>query len=1055
MLSPKTRVLLCLVLPTLLLAPVLTITPASADDLDHVSTATGTPELVTVNEPSLPPGVSLDDPTDTTSLLKKAGVDGEPVTKDGTPKRSLARAAATYFPAGASVIPGYGGHVAPACAGDGTDGRRVRVMYVRETSDPSRLTALRGSFLNELAQVDDLFAYASSAPGESRRVRWYSDPNCQPTIDEVVVAVGVLSVGGSAGHTALTNALNKAGYTNNMHKYIVFAEGNRIGGSTCGLGNFYQDVRPGAENYNNGGGNTSPTVARIDTVCWFSNASSATTTHELMHTLGGVLQSAPDATLYGHCHDARDPMCYDDGSGMPMRSVCTQTGAALQLDCNKDDYFNIAPASGTYLANNWNVANSLFLTKVAFGTDPWSSAALTVDPPVVTTGQDATLLVAGTPAGTTAAFSVSNDKCTVVPAGSSADGIRGTLNCSARAVPGNPDTTTVVVTAALSHPDYPTSSRSLNVTVKRAAPPMVAVAGGPEVRTNVPYTIRATSAATGLSWGWTASDSRCQLDGAATPVLTITCPDASAGRLLELSVTATAPDGQSYTAYADVDVIAQYSSPELDLLGPRDVKTGNEYIYTADLTSADPADPVTYSWKDEHIEAGREYESTIVGPTDQRTVKLKPIQNGERRLTVTVTVGSHTLSSQLFYLATTDYVVTVTSSHNTAMSGTPVVFDATATDTFRTNFSWSLNPKAESGGCRISSEMTPEDPHHSAVSVTCPAGFSGPVTATVTGTGKSGQVEASGSSTVQFAAVPFSVAFLQTPTGKVGNGKAGTFTVTSTVPAQFHWVPTRPECTVGNPGSLSETQMTATVTCPVTVHGNVGLTVVATEIDPVAGDGKGRTRTATASMEVDKAPPPPAAVTGVEVVAYDPTTISLRWNPSAGAESYVVRYSTRSDGSYYMTTTVAGGASTTLTGLSPGITHYVSIVAIRGGVASDPTGWWPVTTPLVMTPLPPRRTPSTPAPFVAKPSGVKMKAHTKTTITPKWSRPAGAKKFIVYYGTKANGKGAKSKTVGNKAAVKLTRLKKNTRYYVRVIAVSAAGKKSAYSKQVSMKTKAK
>nr|WP_255670008.1 fibronectin type III domain-containing protein [Aeromicrobium wangtongii] len=208
-------------------------------------------------------------------------------------------------------------------------------------------------------------------------------------------------------------------------------------------------------------------------------------------------------------------------------------------------------------------------------------------------------------------------------------------------------------------------------------------------------------------------------------------------------------------------------------------------------------------------------------------------------------------------------------------------------------------------------------------------------------------------------------------------------------------------------------------------------------------------------MEVDKAPPPPAAVTGVEVVAYDPTTISLRWNPSAGAESYVVRYSTRSDGSYYMTTTVAGGASTTLTGLSPGITHYVSIVAIRGGVASDPTGWWPVTTPLVMTPLPPRRTPSTPAPFVAKPSGVKMKAHTKTTITPKWSRPAGAKKFIVYYGTKANGKGAKSKTVGNKAAVKLTRLKKNTRYYVRVIAVSAAGKKSAYSKQVSMKTKAK
>lgn len=34
------------------------------------------------------------------------------------------------------------------------------------------------------------------------------------------------------------------------------------------------------------------------------------------------------------------------------------------FDCNGDDYYNVAPASSTYLSDHWNVADSSWLTPV-------------------------------------------------------------------------------------------------------------------------------------------------------------------------------------------------------------------------------------------------------------------------------------------------------------------------------------------------------------------------------------------------------------------------------------------------------------------------------------------------------------------------------------------------------------------------------------------------------------------------------------------------------------------------------------------------------------------
>jgi hypothetical protein len=88
--------------------------------------------------------------------------------------------------------------------------------------------------------------------------------------------------------------------------------------------------------------------------------------HELTHNLGSVGPNAPHATEYGHCYDGNDVMCYDDDfdpGTYPLTAGCpTIPGVMNQVyDCGNDDYFNVAPAAGTYLATYWNTYDSPYL----------------------------------------------------------------------------------------------------------------------------------------------------------------------------------------------------------------------------------------------------------------------------------------------------------------------------------------------------------------------------------------------------------------------------------------------------------------------------------------------------------------------------------------------------------------------------------------------------------------------------------------------------------------------------------------------------------------------
>lgn len=87
--------------------------------------------------------------------------------------------------------------------------------------------------------------------------------------------------------------------------------------------------------------------------------------HEVSHTLGAVQSSAPHRSAAFHCRDEYDILCYDDdGLGGFSTFVACNTPSNQYWDCNKDDYFNPAPAAGSYLATHWNVYNSVFMCPV-------------------------------------------------------------------------------------------------------------------------------------------------------------------------------------------------------------------------------------------------------------------------------------------------------------------------------------------------------------------------------------------------------------------------------------------------------------------------------------------------------------------------------------------------------------------------------------------------------------------------------------------------------------------------------------------------------------------
>jgi hypothetical protein len=97
-----------------------------------------------------------------------------------------------------------------------------------------------------------------------------------------------------------------------------------------------------------------------------------------------------DRSPYGHCWQGADVMCYLENSGAAheMRDDCATFAGTIDqsYDCGRDDYYNPAPAAGSYLATHCNTYDSAFMatcptiTPACGGGELWVPA-----PPVATT----------------------------------------------------------------------------------------------------------------------------------------------------------------------------------------------------------------------------------------------------------------------------------------------------------------------------------------------------------------------------------------------------------------------------------------------------------------------------------------------------------------------------------------------------------------------------------------------------------------------------------------------------------------------------------------------
>jgi protein involved in polysaccharide export with SLBB domain len=243
------------------------------------------------------------------------------------------------------------------CDGNGVSGKRVQVMYVHASDKPDRYAEFVDSFRGWAAEGDAVYQNSAAETGGMRYIRFVHDADCRITVLNVTV-----SPSGDDDFWSLTSELKwTKGYTDPNRKYLVFLDRNHP--DICGQGDVISwrdnpsadDPNPAYNPNNNIYG-----FAVIYNGCWSSNV---TISHELGHTFGAVQGNSPNHSMWDHCVDEWDVMCYDDSedSRFPLRFECPDYSHNQRLDCNHDDYFSTNPPPGSYLATHWNIANSSWL----------------------------------------------------------------------------------------------------------------------------------------------------------------------------------------------------------------------------------------------------------------------------------------------------------------------------------------------------------------------------------------------------------------------------------------------------------------------------------------------------------------------------------------------------------------------------------------------------------------------------------------------------------------------------------------------------------------------
>lgn len=272
----------------------------------------------------------------------------------------------------------------PNCYGTGMDGKRI-VIIAAGTKDKPITDQDKALIQTAVGQMESTLIWNSYTQNPDKVMHWrfFQGSDCKPIIITATQAadyyndLSVFTYASLHQDSGIAAAANSASQMADgqglIPHFLVFT---RSGGNACGQSDF-----------NTGGGlenssafsfvyGATPTD-RSGTQCW----NGFVALHETMHAKGAVDFTSPHTTLFGHCFDEKDLMCYDDrGGAVPMQNICPATSfddwrADYLLDCNADDYFSVKPDADAVFNPNWwlgqtglvhyNTAKSGFMTNLA------------------------------------------------------------------------------------------------------------------------------------------------------------------------------------------------------------------------------------------------------------------------------------------------------------------------------------------------------------------------------------------------------------------------------------------------------------------------------------------------------------------------------------------------------------------------------------------------------------------------------------------------------------------------------------------------------------------
>ncbi len=253
-----------------------------------------------------------------------------------------------------------------------------KVVYAFASDRPNRFTGWMHALQANVAIVE---RFLSAQSGGTKALRIDMGTRCGPQyVDIQVVALPGQRAAFADNFGAVANAVRNAlGPSATPRNTIILADGLAGGSQEYGLGETIMGTageQHGSKNIHNRGGLTSVLFSRDGAAApgsarwgWWPEGF----LHEASHNLGAVQWGAPHSTQplgqslpqYGHCFQGADVMCYaEDGSARSqMITDCAGLPGAIpqNYDCGRDDYFNPAPAPGSYLATHWNTYDSSFM----------------------------------------------------------------------------------------------------------------------------------------------------------------------------------------------------------------------------------------------------------------------------------------------------------------------------------------------------------------------------------------------------------------------------------------------------------------------------------------------------------------------------------------------------------------------------------------------------------------------------------------------------------------------------------------------------------------------